>query len=55
VLDVDSGLCLGCGRSLEEIARWGGITDAERSRIMKELPRRRAMPAASPTDKGVKS
>jgi hypothetical protein len=39
-LDRASGLCLGCGRSLAEIERWTAFNDAERSRVMKQLPRR---------------
>jgi hypothetical protein len=39
-LDPASGLCLGCGRSLDEIARWTQMTDAERARIVAELGRR---------------
>ena len=35
-------LCTGCGRSIDEIARWIGLTDAERSRIMAQLPARLA-------------
>jgi predicted Fe-S protein YdhL (DUF1289 family) len=35
-----SGLCIGCGRSLVEIANWIGYSDGERSRIMAELPGR---------------
>jgi len=35
-----SGLCIGCGRTLGEIASWGGLSDADRRRIMDELPRR---------------
>ena len=41
-LDARSGTCLGCGRTLDEIACWSTITAAERSRIMAELPARRA-------------
>ena len=40
VLDPASGLCSGCGRSLDEIADWGRFSDAERRRIMGELPER---------------
>ena len=49
ILDPASGLCRGCGRTLEEIGRWTVMTAAERSRIMAELPaRRRGLdPAAS--------
>jgi uncharacterized protein len=41
-LDARSGTCFGCGRTLDEIARWSAMTAAERSRIMAELPARRA-------------
>jgi uncharacterized protein len=33
-------LCIGCGRSLDEIARWINLNDAERARIMAQLPPR---------------
>ena len=35
-------LCLGCGRSLDEIARWVEMTDTERSGIIAQLPSRLA-------------
>jgi predicted Fe-S protein YdhL (DUF1289 family) len=38
--DPDSGLCLGCGRTLEEIGDWFVMSDAERRRVMEELPTR---------------
>ena len=35
------GLCQGCHRTTDEIARWTSYTDAERLRIMTDvLPRR---------------
>lgn len=37
-----TGLCIGCGRTLAEIAAWGGLSDAERKTIMDELPARLA-------------
>jgi predicted Fe-S protein YdhL (DUF1289 family) len=40
-IDAASGLCAGCGRTLDEIARWTALSDGERVRIMAELPRRR--------------
>jgi len=40
-LDPATGLCLGCGRSVAEIARWTQMSDAERTRLMSELDRRR--------------
>ena len=41
-VDPASSLCIGCGRSLAEIAGWLGVTDAERMRIIAELPARLA-------------
>lgn len=41
-LDARSGLCLGCGRTIDEIARWGTMTPDERGRVMLELPGRLA-------------
>lgn len=40
IVQQPSGLCVGCGRTLAEIARWMSFSDAERSRIMAELPER---------------
>jgi predicted Fe-S protein YdhL (DUF1289 family) len=37
-MDPKSGLCIGCARTLEEIARWTEMTDAERERVLAELP-----------------
>ncbi|MDA8110631.1 MAG: DUF1289 domain-containing protein [Betaproteobacteria bacterium] len=36
------GVCVGCCRTLQEIARWSEMTDAERDAVIAELPRRRA-------------
>jgi predicted Fe-S protein YdhL (DUF1289 family) len=36
------GLCIGCGRSLDEIARWMDLAPPERARIMAQLPSRLA-------------
>lgn len=41
VVDGATGLCLGCFRTLQEIAGWGRLDDAERARVMAELPGRR--------------
>ena len=41
-VDGESGLCLGCFRSLKEIAGWRALGDDERARIMAELPSRRS-------------
>lgn len=41
VVDGASSLCLGCYRTLPEIAQWSRFDDAERERIMAELSGRR--------------
>jgi predicted Fe-S protein YdhL (DUF1289 family) len=41
-LDPKSGLCLGCGRTLQEIELWGNLTASERARVIDELPARLA-------------
>ncbi len=49
-LDPESGLCLGCGRTAEEITRWYRLTEEERLSIMSGLEerlRRLAEPAPS--------
>jgi uncharacterized protein len=46
-IDTRSGLCAGCARTIDEIARWGTMSDSERARIMAELPARRAAPAGA--------
>jgi uncharacterized protein len=40
-IDCTSGLCLGCLRTIDEIAGWAAMTSAERRRIMAELPSRK--------------
>ena len=40
VVDGQSGLCLGCFRTLPEIAAWARLSDLERDAIMDELPAR---------------
>jgi predicted Fe-S protein YdhL (DUF1289 family) len=42
VLHPTLRLCIGCGRSLDEIARWIELTDAARAEIMAQLPARLA-------------
>jgi predicted Fe-S protein YdhL (DUF1289 family) len=41
-MDRASGLCLGCARTITEIADWASMSSAERRRIMSELPERKA-------------
>ena len=40
VLDPVSGLCGGCGRSLDEIAQWSELSEEQRQAILAELPGR---------------
>ena len=40
-MDPQRDVCMGCGRTLDEIARWGVMRDDERDRVMAELPARR--------------
>ena len=40
-MDPQRGLCLGCARTLEEIARWASMSDAERELVIGELRARR--------------
>ncbi len=40
VIDPKAKLCLGCGRTLQEIARWGRMESAERLSIMATLETR---------------
>ncbi len=44
----ESGLCIGCGRTLREIASWGSLEEPARQAIMAELPARLAA-AKAPT------
>jgi predicted Fe-S protein YdhL (DUF1289 family) len=46
-IDAASGLCIGCGRSLEEIAGWSEMSPSERRAIMAILPARRQRLAAA--------
>lgn len=39
-LDDESGLCLGCLRTLDEIAGWAAMTPAQRDAIMADLASR---------------
>jgi predicted Fe-S protein YdhL (DUF1289 family) len=40
MIDPRTDLCLGCGRTLPEIARWGQMPADERRALMAELPER---------------
>jgi predicted Fe-S protein YdhL (DUF1289 family) len=40
IIHAEKGLCLGCGRSLGEIAAWSSMSGDDRIRLMAELPQR---------------
>jgi predicted Fe-S protein YdhL (DUF1289 family) len=48
-IDPVTRRCRGCARAPEEIARWTAMTDADRARIMADLPARKADAAAVPS------
>ena len=39
---IDGTLCVGCGRTLDEIAQWGALSEPERRDVMTKLPWRLA-------------
>ena len=45
-MDPQRGLCRGCYRTLDEIARWAGMTDAERDHILLLLEGRKKKEAS---------
>jgi uncharacterized protein len=47
-LDARAGLCLGCGRTVDEITRWSMMQASDRARVMAELPARLAARAPKP-------
>lgn len=42
ILDEDTGLCVGCLRTSEEIAGWEEFSDAEREKVMERISEREA-------------
>jgi predicted Fe-S protein YdhL (DUF1289 family) len=41
VMDAEQRYCLGCWRTLAEIAGWGAMTDQEQSKVLAQLDERR--------------
>jgi uncharacterized protein len=50
MIDPRSNLCLGCGRTLPEIARWPRMASDERQALMAALPQRMADAGLPPAD-----
>jgi len=42
VMDAENRYCMGCRRTLGEIARWGEMSDAEHAAVLAQLPARRS-------------
>ena len=40
VMNEATGWCIGCGRTLDEIARWGETNQTDRDAVMAQLPAR---------------
>jgi hypothetical protein len=40
-MDAEQRYCLGCRRTLTEIAAWGSMTDEEQRAVLKQLEQRR--------------
>ncbi len=41
-IDPRTQLCMGCGRTLDEVAAWSTIGEARRAQVMQALPARMA-------------
>ena len=52
LLNEATGLCRGCYRTLDEIARWGTMSDAERAAVVAALPARRVEEPVTPPAPG---
>ena len=50
MIDPRTNLCLGCGRTLPEIARWHRMDSAERLAVMATLPQRMVDAGLTPMD-----
>lgn len=53
ILDPETGLCEGCGRTADEIGGWGMLSEAERLAIMAGLDERmrRLLAPVAPPDR----
>ena len=48
LMNEATGLCRGCYRTLDEIARWGTMSDDERAKVIDELAARQAEAPVTP-------
>ena len=52
-MDERSGFCVGCARTLDEIANWSATNDMVRRQLWKLLPARRALIESQPGEEPV--
>jgi len=38
--DLESGLCIGCGRTTQEIENWVSYTDSEKRQVLVKIKKR---------------
>lgn len=50
-MDARSGLCLGCWRTLDEIAAWSRLDDAAKRQVWAQLAERRGSPPGPQVDR----
>lgn len=49
-IDEESGLCLGCARSLQEVARWRRFSDDQKRAVVNQLTERKRIMKESGAD-----
>ena len=50
ICKMEAGLCIGCQRSLDEIARWANVDDDGKRLILAAVAQRRSGAGRNPTD-----
>ena len=51
ICKMEAGLCAGCFRTLDEIARWANIGDDDKRLILAAVAQRRGRPDTGPVGK----
>lgn len=49
-MDEETGFCLGCARTLPEVARWPRLTEEQQQAVLAALPERKARMLAMGVD-----
>ena len=49
-IDEDTGYCLGCARSLKEVAQWTRLSIEQKYSVLSQLPERKKLMKESGTD-----